>query len=272
MLISYDIHKINEVLNDFYLATGVRIDLFGDDFGPISTNQNKNCNYCKYIQSSSTCRNACLAFDMMLLKRALASKDIEQEVCPFGLTNIVTPIIYQENIIGYLYFGQMKMEQNFNEEIDNPYLEKMKLAEHYSSLSLFDEEKAKSISNLAQMLISQILTENIIKPEHDEILQKTVNYINENLEGDLSIQKISKGINVSKSVLYSKFHSHFKCTIGEYINSRRIERSIEMLAKTTMSIEEVAQKSGFSSASYYTKMFKQQMGITPLKFKKSQSH
>jgi hypothetical protein len=48
MSISYDTHKINEVLHDFYLATGVRIDLFGDDFGPISTNQNKNCNYCNY--------------------------------------------------------------------------------------------------------------------------------------------------------------------------------------------------------------------------------
>ena len=111
---------------------------------------------------------------------------------------------------------------------------------------------------------------NIIKPDNDEMLQKAVSYINENLDKDLSIQLISKSINVSKSVLYSKFHSHFKCTIGEYINNKRIQRSIELLAHTTLSIEDVAQKSGFSSASYYTKIFKQQMGITPLKFKKSQ--
>ena len=37
-----------------------------------------------------------------------------------------------------------------------------------------------------------------------------------------------------------------------------------------LSMDEISLKVGFSSASYYTKIFKQQMGITPLKFKKSQ--
>ncbi len=275
MLINYDAQKINDVLHDFYKATGVRIDLFGNNFIPISSSHHEICNYCRYIQNDSTCKNACIAFDEMLLNRSMQSKAIEQDVCPFGLTNIVSPITWNEQIIGYLFFGQMKMNTELpdSEECQsNPYLEKMSLSEHYASLSLFDAEKARSISNLAQMLISQILTEDMLKPDFDEILQNTVTYINDNLEKDLSIKNISKKINVSKNVLYSKFHSCFNCTIGEYINKKRIEKSVGYLTKSALSIEEISQKCGFSSASYYTKLFKSQMGVTPLKFKKSQAN
>ena len=273
MLINYDLQKINAVLHDFYKATGVRIDLFGNDFIPISSSHHEICNYCQYIQNDSSCKNACVTFDESLLTRSKHSKATEQDVCPFGLTNIVSPIIWNEQIIGYLFFGQMKMTTEFPDTAEyetNPYLEKMALYEHYSSLSLFDAEKAKSISNLAKMLIAQIITEDMLKPDFDEILQSTVTFINENLEKDLSIKYISQKINVSKNVLYTKFHAKFNCTIGEYINKKRIEKSVDYLTKSALSIEEISQRCGFSSASYYTKMFKTQMGVTPLKFKKSQ--
>jgi AraC-like DNA-binding protein len=68
--------------------------------------------------------------------------------------------------------------------------------------------------------------------------------------------------------LYSKFHARFHCTVGEYLNQKRLEQSIPLLINTSLSIEEVSQRVGFSSASYYTKLFKQRMGITPLNFRK----
>lgn len=272
MLINYDLQKINDVLHDFYKATGVRIDLFGNDFIPISTSYHENCNYCKYIQNNRVCKNLCITFDKSLLTRSKQSKVIEQDVCPFGLANIVSPITWNDQIIGYLFFGQMKMTPEFPGSVEcesNPYLQKMALYEHYSSLSLFDAQKIKSISNLAQMLISQILTEDMLKPDFDEILQSTVTFINENLEKDLTIKYISKEINVSKNVLYNKFHSRFNCTIGEYVNKKRVEKSIDYLTNSALSIEEVSQRCGFSSASYYTKVFKSQTGVTPLKYKKA---
>ena len=93
-------------------------------------------------------------------------------------------------------------------------------------------------------------------------------FIHENLESDLSIHTISQSIHVSKSVLYKKFHACFHCTVSEYINSKRVEKSIELLIKTDLSIEEIAQKVGFSSTSYYTKTFKKLKEIPPLKYKK----
>ena len=84
----------------------------------------------------------------------------------------------------------------------------------------------------------------------------------------MSIRNISQSINVSKSVLYKRFHAYFHCTVSEYINTCRIEETIELLAKTDLSIEEISQKVGFSSISYYTKTYKQQKVLPPLSIKR----
>ena len=109
-----------------------------------------------------------------------------------------------------------------------------------------------------------ILLENMLKPKLDENIQKVINYIEENLNSDLSVKSISKNVNISKSVLYKKFHSHFSCTPAYFINIKRVEKSTEYLLKTDMSIEEM----GFASASYYSRIFKKIKGVSPLKFKK----
>ena len=150
------------------------------------------------------------------------------------------------------------------------YMAKLKENGEYK-LEKSELEKIKSISNLAEIVLKHLLTENILKFDYDETLQKALTYIDANLDKDLSIKSISKGINVSKSALYSKFHSLLNCTIGEHINKRRIEKSIQILIDTNLSIEEVSQSTGFSSASYFTKIFKQHTGITPLKYRKSKT-
>lgn len=264
MLIHYDIPKINKVLDDFYNATGTRIDLFSESFTPISYSGHEICRYCHAIQQNSVNKDICIKFDNMLLQKSRSSQKSERDICPFGLLNIVSPIMYENSAIGYLFFGQMKT---------NPSLPKELITDRndYEELKLLSISQTESIANLAEILIGHILTENMLKPEAAEVLTRAITYIDENLEKDLSIKQISKSINVSKSVLYSKFHTRFNCTIGEYIGKKRVERSVEMLTKTSLSVEEISQKCGFSSASYYTKTFKKLMGITPLKFKKTQS-
>ena len=262
MIIHYDIPKINHVLDDFYYATGARIDLVNNEFLPISYSGHEICGYCRGIQQDADSQNRCSAFDRALLQKSCDSRSTQQAVCPFGLTNIVTPVFWEENIIGYIFFGQMKTKSEL--------FEPERLKAEYEALPIFTPPKIQGVSNLAQILIEHILTENMAKPDVSEVLQRAVTFICENLEKDLSVKRISRHINVSKSVLYSKFHARFHCTLGEYINKQRIEKSVELLRNTNLPMEEIAQACGFSSASYFTKTFKKLRGTTPLKFRKSQ--
>lgn len=267
MLVQYDVPKINRVLHDFYTATGTRIDLFDTSFSPVSSSQHEICSYCQQVQQNPVCKKACIRFDKDLLLKSKTSRQSQQQLCPFGLLNIVTPILHEETAIGYLFFGQMKTTVSFPSDLLSAH---PSLRRDYETLPLFSLPQSQSIASLAEILISHILTENMLKPDSGEVLPKAVAYIQSHLDQDLSIKQISNGINVSKSVLYKRFQSRFHCTIGEYINKKRVERSVQLLTSTSLSMEEISQQCGFSSASYFTKVFKQHMGITPLKFKKSQ--
>ena len=271
MIIDYDISKINTALQDFYNATGINMDLLKADFSYVTFNHRGNECYCQSIQNTDAGKKACSFSDASLLEKCKKSKKPEMHVCHAGLVDIAVPILYEDMIIGYIIFGQLKADQDFSaveKYISDLGLDVEEMRNYYTGISFFDSGKILSVSNIASMLVKHILLENMLKPAFDENIQKAVTFIHENLENDLSIHNISQSIHVSKSVLYKKFHACFQCTISEYINMKRVEKSIELLTRTDLSIEEIAQKVGFSSTSYYTKTFKKLKGIPPLKYKK----
>jgi two-component system response regulator YesN len=47
-----------------------------------------------------------------------------------------------------------------------------------------------------------------------------------------------------------------------------VEASLPLLRDTTLSMEDISQRVGFSSASYYSKTFKKQTGQSPLQYRK----
>ena len=200
---------------------------------------------------------------------------MEMHICHAGLIDVVVPVLHDDSILGYIILGQMKKEIDFNaveKHISELGLDLLQMKEYYSSLSFFDGNKIQSVSNIASMLAKYILLENMLKPKVNSNLEKAIDFINKNLDEDLSIRNISQSIHISQSVLYKLFQECFNCTVGEYINTKRIEKSIELMKNTELSIEEISLSVGFASATYYGRIFKNKKGITPLKFRKLQSN
>ena len=268
MRINFDIEKINELITDFYLATGVSIDLFREDFSPAGVKSYFNtAPYCKCIQECQGGISYCKKSDKELFDKCKKEKRTVIHTCHAGLVNVLVPIVYNNTIVGYMIFGQMKKGNFF--DIKKAFPEKFDLLSSlYSEMPSFDEEKITSLSRLADILVKHILFEHMLKPTLDENLEKAVSFIESNLKENLTIESISKGINVSKSVLYRLFHTHFDRTLGSFVNSKRIEYACSLLLNTKLSIEEISEESGFSSASYFSKTFKKEMGVSPLKYRK----
>ncbi len=273
MIINYDINKISSALLDFHNATGIDIDLLKPDFTSVCNYTLKNLSYCEAVQSTEIGTKACLLSDERLFTKCRESKKTEMCVCHAGLLNVAIPLLYNDIIIGYIIFGRMKPDNDISSL--SGYIKKLGLdadmmREYYSEIPAFDSNKIQSLSNIAIMLAKYILLKNMIGPNFNENMQKTVDYIDSNLESELSVKSIAKNVNISKSVLYKNFHSHFGCTVSEYINTKRIERSVELMKNSALSIEEISQKVGFSSAAYYSRIFKKQMGMPPIKYRKKE--
>jgi len=275
MLINYDIEKLNTALRDFYNSTGVNIQFLTSDFVNLISNPGNHNNYCKNIQSTKEGEKRCCFSDKILLEKCKETKQVQMHICHAGLIDVAVPILYNDEILGYIILGQMKKEIDFTaveKNISGLGLDVSQMKEYYSSLAFFDYNKIQSVSNIASMLAKYILLENMLKPNINSNLERAIDFINKNLDKDLSIQNISKEMHMSQSVLYKYFHNYFGCTVGEYINTKRIEKSIELMKNTDLSIEEISQSVGFTSVTYYGRIFKNKKGITPLKFRKSQKN
>lgn len=272
MIINFDIDKINRTLSDFYNATGINMDLLKADFTLVGNRSYwENIRYCKAVQETSEGKKRCLMSDAALYEKCKVSRKPEMHICHAGLIDIAVPIIYLDTVIGYIIFGQMKTDTDFK-QLKN-YIEELKLSpdvmeKFYSEIDFFDSGRIQSVSNIAEMLVKHILLENMLYPNFDEDIEKAVSYIGENLDKELSVKNISDSINVSKSVLYRRFHLCFGCTVSQYISRKRTERAAELLCRTDMSIESISRETGFSSAAHFSKTFKNEKGIPPLKYRK----
>ena len=276
MIVNYDTQKINRILDDFFNATGINMDILKDDFSFVCTHSHReDRRYCRAILATTEGKKACMKSDSVLLNKCRKSQKPQMHICHAGLIDVAVPIVYNKEIIGYLIFGQIKTDTDFKgagEYIRRLGLDEAEMNAYYNEIVSFDTAKIKSISTIAEILVKHILLENILVPNYDESMSRAVSYINDNLTEELSVQSVSKNANISKSSLYRRFHSTFGCTLNQYINKRRVENAVDLLVHSDLTVDEISRKVGFSGCSYFNKIFKKEKGISPFQFKKIHSY
>ncbi len=89
-----------------------------------------------------------------------------------------------------------------------------------------------------------------------------VDYIKKNLHQKLSIDSIARLAYVSKSNFFKMFKDELGTSPNDFILQERINRAKQLLASNN-SIKETAFQTGFSDTNYFTRVFKQLVGVTP---------
>ena len=99
-------------------------------------------------------------------------------------------------------------------------------------------------------------------------IRAAAEYINLNYEKKITVDDLCCISGYSPAQLRRLFLKHYSCSPTEYISDRRIEAAKEMLLDMpTKSTEEIAQSLGFCSPSYFCKIFREKVGLTPLAYK-----
>lgn len=96
-------------------------------------------------------------------------------------------------------------------------------------------------------------------------------YINKNYMNEISLSQLSQKFYVSTVTICRQFKKHVHSSIGEYLMDLRLSKAKELLAsdkKKKKSMDEIATLCGFSSANYFSLIFKQQIGIAPSTYRK----
>lgn len=98
---------------------------------------------------------------------------------------------------------------------------------------------------------------------HTARLKNILVYIQEHYTEKITLADIAATANICQSECCRFFKKHMNESLFDYLLSYRIEKSLPLLTDEQLSITEVSSRCGFSSASYYTKVFRERMGCTP---------
>lgn len=87
-------------------------------------------------------------------------------------------------------------------------------------------------------------------------IQKVINYIDFNLTEPLSLKYLAEKALVSPNHLSMQFKKETGKTLTNYINQKRIQSSLFLLATTDLPIQSIAEKVGIYDENYFSRLFK----------------
>lgn len=110
---------------------------------------------------------------------------------------------------------------------------------------------------------------NLANIKNKDIIYKAVAYIRENHMRDITLDSVAQAVHLSPSYFSRVFKEEMKQNFRAYLNSVRVEFSKMHLADEGIPLAQVAGLVGYQDQSYFTKVFKRLVGVSPGEYRRA---
>lgn len=204
--------------------------------------------------------------------RKLALGKAQRELCDFGgycingVYEYTRPVMIEDRCAAIIYIGNIFHPNAFGKRLATRLGERKDLLDTMEQN--IDEEKCRTIG---QVIESYIRALRKIKPkqrkESEMLLIKHIKgYADTNLVFDIRLSDVAHLFHYNEQYLGRLFKKETGMSFSEYINYKRVECAAEYLKKD-MSITDIASCVGFQNVTYFNRIFKRYMGITPTEYR-----
>ena len=134
------------------------------------------------------------------------------------------------------------------------------------SLLSFNERLKRKFSQIITLKPEDVVIEN----RDATFLTKLVKIVEDNIANEsFSVENLQKEIGMSRMQLHRKLKALTNQSANDFIRSIRLKRAAQILQQPGVQISEAAYLSGFNHLSYFSKCFKDQFGVLPSDYSKS---
>ena len=120
---------------------------------------------------------------------------------------------------------------------------------------------------LLSVLIDCINTYNL-KISPNRYVEAVKNLFADNISDPyLNLEQTAESIGISKMHLYRLFMQYLECSPMHYLMRLRIDKAVDLLYMTDMTIREIAKRVGIVDACYFSRIFKKFMSFSPLEYR-----
>lgn len=256
MRVTYNIEWLKRIATDISEITGVSISIADTKYNTIFSYEKGDDSFCHKIQETEAGRMLCHHSDIEMYKKCERDKHYVSRICHAGVRDTAVPILKNGIVAGFIMLGRVRGAGVSGDTAE--------LRSCYERLTYLTDAQLEAVINL----LSNILFDKAIELDYDEFISFATDYIENNLDKELSIEQLCCVLHTSKNTLYKAFRELYGCTINEYIVSRRIERAKQCLRNSADSISEISRSVGFYNYTYFSKLFKRHTGFTPRDYRK----
>ncbi len=132
-----------------------------------------------------------------------------------------------------------------------------------------DSRSRFEVKSLLYKILSELQQDSTIRDSKYQILKPAVAYINENFfKKTISNDDLAEICGISLSYLRRLFIECYKMYPHQYIINMKINYACDLLKDKSRSVAEIAEMAGFCDTFYFSRIFKQEVGLTPTAYQK----
>lgn len=267
-----EIQSLTTLLKDFYNLTQIKTCIYDADENELCFYPNKLSDFCALLRNDENFDSRCKECDKKAFAECRKTHLQYAYTCHAGLLECVSPIIFNNQIIGFIMIGQIKKEENANFQMLNKNLPSVsieKLKKAYQSLPKIDQEKLASAFRILDACASYEQLKKLMPSRENSIDSQIDKFVRDNLSSPLSVGLLCRKFHLSHSEVYNIFKEYFNCTPADFIKKSRILHACNLLKTTNLPVNKIAKQCGIPDYNYFSKIFKKSVGVSPSEYRKT---
>ena len=272
---SFDLVKLNALLQDFYQLTHMRITVYDDTIQEITAHPRRVAPICRYIRTDPRAAAACHACDVRGCQQSRRNRAPHIYRCHAGLTEAVTPVFMGNVAVAYLSFGHLFSYPSLEEgrtsiraccaKYD---LDPAALDDYISELHETNQTFILSAANILEAVASFLCMDHMVLLRQQAVQVQVDAYISAHFTEDISADMLCRRFGIGRTALYEFARQNYGMGVAQHIRALRIAHARKLLVEQPgLNISEVAEKCGFRDYNYFITVFGRMVGAAPRQYR-----
>ena len=248
MISTFNLIKLNSLLEDFYKLTQIRITVFDENFNELTAYPEKIAHFCEIIRTDVHAHQECKNCDARACAMAAKQHKTFTYQCHAGMTESIAPLFLGNILIGYLLFGHVFSYNSHDEgwkkinTLCKSYqIDMDALKEACYKQPIINKDFIESASHILQAVASYLCMERMVSLHQQELPVQIDEYISLHFTEDIDATMLCHEFQIGKTHLYEIVKQNYGIGLAEHMRNLRIKKAKELLVShPKMSLADVA--------------------------------
>lgn len=130
-------------------------------------------------------------------------------------------------------------------------------------------ERFRSQATFQELLYYILKSSRLILKDSQTALERTKAYMEEQYNDSVTIDQLARMTDISPKYFVDLFKKTYGISAIDYLTELRMNRAKQLMAQTSVKLQDVARQVGYSDPFYFSRKFKKEVGVSPTVYMKS---